>query len=125
MGEPLRRLCACFSLFLGGTGDTLVQYAACLSVFLCEEEPVAQFDSDYSGGEGASIYFFLQVCRLSLPSLPRVRLEKDRMWDTTNSWVQEAMKVGGGMLVDESCAGENRVCGFGLAGPVLGTVMTR
>ena len=64
MGEPLRRLCASFPL-LGETGDTLVQYAACLSVFLCEEEPVAQFDSDYSGGEGASIYFFLQVCRLS------------------------------------------------------------
>ena len=60
-----------------------------------------------------------------LPSLPRVRLGKDRMWDTTNSWVQEPMKVSGGMLVDESYAGENRVCGFGLAAPVLGTVMTR
>lgn len=102
-GRAVAKIVCLFFPFWGGTGDTLVQYAACLSVFLCEEEPVAQFDSDYSGGEGASIYLILQVCRLSLPSLPRVRLGKNRMWDTTNSWVQEPMKVGGGMMVDESC----------------------
>ena len=38
-----------------------MQYAACLVGFLFFEGrggPPAQFDSDYSGGEGASIYFF-------------------------------------------------------------------
>lgn len=60
MGEPLRRLCA-FFLFLG-SGDTLVQYAACLFGFPLRGEPVAQFDSDYSGGEGASILLSRQVC---------------------------------------------------------------
>ena len=43
MGEPLRRLCALFSLFLGDWGDTSVQYAACHVGFFPfrEEEPVA------------------------------------------------------------------------------------
>ena len=46
-------------------GDTLVQYAACLFGFvfffpfgLEEIFRVAQFDSDYSGGEGASLHLF-------------------------------------------------------------------
>lgn len=40
-----------------GNGDTLVQYAACPSVS-SKGKPPAQFDSDYSGGEGASNHFF-------------------------------------------------------------------
>lgn len=71
MEEPLRRLCAFSPFFEGGECDTVVQYAACpfeLSSFLPSlfseggwglmEGRGAQFDSDYSGGDGAS-YFFL------------------------------------------------------------------
>lgn len=51
----------CLSL---GNGDTLVQYAACLLV-PSRGEPVAQFDSDYSGGEGASIYYSCRYVDIS------------------------------------------------------------
>ena len=51
----------CLFPFLG-SGDTLVQYAACLFGFPLRGEPAAQFDSDYSGGEGASILLSRQVC---------------------------------------------------------------
>lgn len=52
LGESLRRLCV--RLKLGFLCDTLVQYAACLS---CLFDGRVSFDSDYSGGDGASLFF--------------------------------------------------------------------
>lgn len=71
---------------------------------------MAQFDSDYSGGEGASTpSFFAGVWAFSIFS-PRVQLWRGWMWDATNMLVQGLMKVIDGKLVEESCEGEARVC---------------
>lgn len=54
--ESVRRLCA---LTLRETGDTVVQYAAYLTLSSpWAKEGTVSFDSDYSGEAGRSIYFF-------------------------------------------------------------------
>ena len=72
-----------------------MQYAACQSVFFARRGPVASFDSDYSGGEGASIYFFLSVCGLS-SVFPRMRLRGVASGILLIWWVQAPMKVADG-----------------------------
>ena len=71
---------------------------------------MAQFDSDYSGGEGASTPSSFAGVWASSISSPRVQIWRGRMWDATNLLVQGLMKVTDGMMVEESCEGEARVC---------------
>lgn len=47
-----------------------MQYAACLDTCSCchdKDGRRAQFDSDYSGGDGASFLLFLQVSLVIIP----------------------------------------------------------
>lgn len=87
MEEPLRRLCA----FQKGC-DTLVQYAACsLNSVFCSyggrrRGDKAQFDSDYSGGDGASTFFSSEVSLL-FKLLFALLVMLVMYEDIANSWV--------------------------------------